>query len=334
MKKKSIIRLLCGLILPALAHCGEPEQKFRVTVTDEAGKPMSGVPCKAFFERQKEEGKNPFYPVNGTTDARGVVELQGETIWYQSSVEAKLDGCYPCFAAKHWAQKNIGGKWQPWPVELNFTMRKIIRPHPMYFYTEYDGRSSVPIPDKKLDREFGYDLIERDWVSPHGKGKTADFLITASHQKPGDTGDYPNGTYHLKFSNRGDGIIEYKNASSGGSILEGPHEAPEVGYLPEFEFRNWLDEEAEKLRKDGKWSLPMYVFRIRTVTTPDGKIVSARYGKLRGGVLGWLSLRRPVVKLTYYLNGTDNDRGLEWDMKNNLFKDLQGKCSLMGGNKP
>jgi hypothetical protein len=71
---------------------------------------------------------------------------------------------------------------------------------------------------------------------------------------------------------------------------------------------------------NNKWE--GYFFRVRTVEQ-DGKIVSARYGKIRGGIEvdpRWSSTCS--VTLTYYFNPTPNDRNLEWDMKKNLFGGL------------
>ena len=329
MKANIVTVLLAVMAAVCTTSCGNPEQKIRLKVVNEAGDPVKDAKCMAGW------WKDVF--ADGVTDSKGIVEFTGRTGVSETYVKAQVPGHYDSVVYRFMMDYTKGrpaARWEPWPVELTFVMKKIVRPHPMYFVTKHDGALNPTIPEKALDQEFGYDLIERDWVAPHGKGKTADFLLTASHEKPGDKGNQPNGWIRLRFSNPQDGVIEYKNASSGGSILEGPHEAPETGYLPEFKFPNWFDDATQNLRKEHEWSLPMYVFRVRTVTDPNGKVISSRYGKLPGGIYGWLSLRRPRIEMTYYLNGTDNDRGLEWDMKNNLFKDLQGKCFLMNGNKP
>ena len=329
MKTNIAITLLAVLAPLSTTSCGKPEQKIRLKVEDEAGKPVAGAACAACWWRDVF--------ARATTDAKGIVEFQGETGLYQTHVWADASGYYRSSCYRFLMDTTKGrtaARWEPWPVELTFVMKKIVRPHPMYFITKCDTIGKTVYPEKALEKQHGYDLIERDWVAPHGKGKVADFLITGSLETPGDTSLSPKSWVALKFSNPQDGIIEYKNASSGGSDLQGPHEAPETGYLSEFKFPNWFDDVTQNLGKEHKWSLPMYVFRVRTVTDKEGRIVSARYGKLLGGIEGNNYYKLPGMFMTYYLNGADNDRGLEWDMKNNLFKDLQGKCSLMGGNKP
>jgi hypothetical protein len=68
----------------------------------------------------------------------------------------------------------------------------------------------------------------------------------------------------------------------------------------------------------------VYVFRIRTEVNDEGEVESAHYGKIDGRIVGWLPQASPGILMTYYLNGTINDRGLEWDRKNNLMRDNRG----------
>lgn len=62
-----------------------------------------------------------------------------------------------------------------------------------------------------------------------------------------------------------------------------------------------------------------YFFRVRTVER-DGRIVSALYGKIKGGLpLAPSNSKTCKIKLTYYLNPTSLDRNLEWDTQRNLL---------------
>jgi hypothetical protein len=111
-----------------------------------------------------------------------------------------------------------------------------------------------------------------------------------------------------------------ESSEAGWSDLVGPHEAPETGYVPKWEFQTW--ENDEDMQAGYVKPRQVYVFRVRTVLDKDGKVVSARYGKMPGRMDSRLAFGRSHVILDYYLNGKDNDRSLEWDRKNNLFKDL------------
>ncbi len=314
MNRTAAFLLACGTL-----SCGAPEQKIRVRVTDDQGQPVKDAPCTAGW------WKDNF--IHGHTDATGQAEFTGRTGFYESFVKAEVPGYYMAKEYRHMMTQRNGDHWEPWPVEVNLVLKRMVRPHPM-FVCENGGKSSILIPEKRLDHEFGYDLIERDWVQPYGKGKTADFRITTSLDTPGDTQFEPHGSVTLKFTNPQDGIIEYPNAATGGSLLQGPHEAPETGYRTEWKYVNW---NATPPAKGAiPWSPSLFVFRVRSVVDTHGHIASARYGKLMGILDGGLYYRNPKVYMTYYLNGTDNDRGLEWDMKNNLFKDLEGDMRNWG----
>lgn len=65
-----------------------------------------------------------------------------------------------------------------------------------------------------------------------------------------------------------------------------------------------------------------YFFRIRTVEQ-DGRIISANYGKIKGGLfLAPAHSKTCKVQLAYYLNPTPLDRNMEWNPKRNLFTGL------------
>jgi hypothetical protein len=158
-----------------------------------------------------------------------------------------------------------------------------------------------------------------DWVAPHGKGKIADFVVEGRKDDPDDPSRKPDGVVTLRFSNPHDGIRRMPD-EIGGSLCVGPIEAPEDGYEAFREFRNI------KYKPDGgrsvDFSEQVCVFRIRTKLDAEGNVASAYYGKIHGILLGRLNAVSPQFEMTYYLNGKPNERNLEWDRKNNLFKDL------------
>ncbi len=298
-----------------LAACGEPVQKFRVEVVDQDDKPMKQTEVAAWFNRSSGDSTAPLdsYKVVGVTDSKGVVELSGETNWYQTSVFSEPEGYYPSNLAKLWITKRNGNRWEPWPVELRLVMKKIGNPHPMYVI-RYDGNRWKEFPEKQLG-PFGFDLEKADWIGPFGKGEVADFVIQARRANPDDDDVMPAGEIVLTFSNPEDGIQMIKD--EGGALLVGPSKAPDNGYRSSWRFSN-----KEQPSADIAMSDEAYVFRVRTVLDDEGKVISARYGKLDGRVIGWLPQAVPSILMTYYLNAAPNERSLEWDTQNNLFKDL------------
>jgi hypothetical protein len=64
-------------------------------------------------------------------------------------------------------------------------------------------------------------------------------------------------------------------------------------------------------------------FRVRAEVDEDGKIKEALYGKLVGPIeCGLYGTKTGKLRLTYYLNPDVNDRNLEFDPTQNLFKNL------------
>jgi hypothetical protein len=260
------------------------------------------------------------YKVTGSTDIDGLVELQGETVWYQTSVSAEPEGYYKSMKYGHWTIKRAGNRWEPWPVEVDLMLKKIRNPKPMYV-AKFDAQKWIKFPEKKLG-PFGFDLMVGDWVDPLGAGIVPDFIIQGEKDDPSDSSPHPKGRILLSFSNPNDGVV--KVADQGGSKLVGPSLAPEFGYSNKWDFVNWTTHSTtgDMIRWD--FSDEVYIFRVRTKVDNTGAIIAANYGKIDGRIVGKLSKTAPRIMMTYYLNQTPNDVGLEWDMKNNLIKDTSG----------
>ena len=305
-----------------LAACGGPEQKFAITVRDDCGKPLAGIDCQAGFYRPSESGTGlRSYPVTGRTNADGRVELRGETTYFDSAVRARAEGYYDCLIDKLWITGKSDNRWQPWPVEVELVMRKIRNPHPMHALT-CGPNHWFQFPGNKMG-PFGFDLLARDWVAPHGAGKVADFVLEGVLRDPGDRSFDPKGWVRVTFSNEGDGILpDGQSRRAGGSLMVGSYEAPEDGYLGQWMSSNFLPErESDRARGNPVPGAPRLILRLRS-EMKEGKVVRALYGKMHAGMFPALSPNLVAFRATYYLNAEPNDRNLEWDMKTNLFADL------------
>lgn len=320
MKAKSptITNTLVCLVASMLAACGSPEQKLAVTVADENGKPLEGVSCKAWFKLPGQNSSIKDYFVENKTDKSGKVDLMGETTWGPTSVEASMDGCYPSIAGNHWTITRNAGHWEPWPVEVNLVVKKIRDPKPMYA-VKFDNQKWHRFPNKNLG-PVGFDLMHADWVQPYGKGEIADFILEAIRENEDDPAIMPKGKIILSFSQPGDGIFLMEDRGS--SVLVGPSVFPNNSkFMPRWVFENFKTEPDKPKQLNNDFSNEVYIFRIRTQLDEKGAVVSAYYGKIDGRIVGWLPKAAPSILMTYYLNGTSNDRCLEWDMKNNLIRD-------------
>ncbi len=314
-----ILGFAIGWASLVLAACGDPVQKFSIKVVDEKGLPSGDVECKAWFKKAGDQMSYKDYFVTGRTGADGRVELKGETIWAPTQVEARARDCYLSIASDHWALKQNGNRWEPWPVEVELVMREIRKPHPMHalacgpnHWFQFPGNKMGP---------FGFDLLARDWVAPHGAGKVADLVLEGVLRDPGDRSFDPKGWIRITFSNEGDGILpDSQSRHSGGSLMVGRYEAPEDGYLGEWKFANFLPER-ESDRDNPVVGAPRMILRLRS-EMKDGRVERALYGKMYAGLFPALSPNLVAFQPTYYLNAEPNERNLEWDMKTNLFADL------------
>ncbi len=312
-----------------------PEANLRIKVTAEDGTPMSAVKIAGAFSVKEAEA---------FTNHQGEVELISPSATVAGAYGI-LDGYYESYTGfsftgvKHDDPKKT--RWFPWPVERTLILRKIGNPVPLFAVHEME----TEMPQIGT---AGFDLEKRDWVAPHGRGVTSDLVFTLTRQ-----GDETRGeaTLKMSFSHPGDGFVPINQVNPGGSQLRFPREAPETGYQTTWREWHWKwvngesrEELAEgekiyhELRKHrAKVAPPVgYFLRLRTELDKKGAVISARYARLvcdpyrngqMGGDLEWkpeYHTKTTMMKLTYYFNPTGS-RNLEFDMKQNLFKDLPGE---------
>jgi hypothetical protein len=153
-----------------------------------------------------------------------------------------------------------------------------------------------------------------------------DLIITIRNKDVKDARDF-DAQGELTFGNPLDGLQETSIPDIGkNSVFKWERQALENGYQPKFKLQNtwWRSLRQKPVRSfkfdDKEWE--GYFFRVRTVEQ-DGKIVSAHYGKIRGGIkIEPRETPTCTIIFTYYFNPTPLDRNLEWDTKHNLFGGL------------
>ncbi len=261
----------------------------------------------------------------GALNSNELVNVEGSTnLEGKFTAEGYSDGSFAGHISKDGYYKGslnipqlvdiIDRKWQPWDATGTTVLRLIGSPVALHAKTVYWAH----IPE--VGNPCGYDLLKGDWVVPHGKGSVADLVFLLERQYV----DYRNFAVAVtvRFSNSLDGIQETDLPSFWqNGVFKWPREAPEAGYKPELKSSHTRDQGkgATITAKDDQ----AYFFRVRTVER-DGQIISALYGKIRGGVeLAPSDSKTSMVKLTYYINPTPNDRNLEWDTTKNLIPDLK-----------
>lgn len=306
MKK---IGLLLSLIFP-ITVLALPTAKYTLKVVDESGMPIQGANASISFMQPKATGWGGVVSgVQGKTDANGLYTGQGATEQY-GTYGAGAEGFYDT-SFKYTGLKSVTGiigfrRWQPWNPTLEVVLKKIKNPVAMYVYdTDW-----IELPKKG---EFiGYDLIKQDWLIPHGKGITADFLLRITSDMRADF-DYDI-DFEIAFSSELDGIQPFDTETNGGSELKSDHLAPAKNYNNYY--NNKFYRKPNTLVTDPIKEGRNYYFRTRC----DDDLENCLYGKIYGDI----DFSSKSVRFTYYLNQITSDRNVEFDLKNNLFKQRRG----------
>lgn len=308
--------LLLLLALPEAGAAAMPEARMVVKVVDEQGQPLPEADVKIWF--QYEVAKKGGWGLNsvarhaqGRTDANGVFEGQGMT-------DA---GCLPEASKAGYYQG--GGKlkeppvrnpllnrWEPWPLAAEVVLKKMRHPVPMY--RKEQGWAKVPV----LGKPVGYDLEAGAWVAPLGRGRTVDFFVTLS---PVQEGAVRSNRCLVEFPSPLDGFQAYEHPRADLSSYRWPFEAPETGYENPVVMGEWRAAWTMDC-PGGRWK-PLshaertggFLFRTRSVASPEGKLVSACYGKI-----DHFEFNDNAISLGYWFN-PDGTRNLEEDPKKNLL---------------
>jgi len=314
MMIRSLVCVLPVFII-LLAGCSRssnyPEAKVTVKVVDELSNPLDKVDVVIGFQEPKgrEQGIKDVAE-KGTTGVDGVFSASrkaGNHIGFS----AEKQGYYKSYGEYHFAN-SVHGRWQPWNPEFKLVLRKNENPVPMY--ARYTHKLILPAATKAI----GFDLMKYDWVSPYGKGEHADFIFKLTGSAIRE--DEYNYKLEITFANKFDGIQLVKEDRSKGSMLKLPRLAPETGYAGILS-RSKSRVPGEPPREDTE-EANNYIFRIRS-EVKNGKLIRAMYGKIQGDIVFGLGKPNKVpIIFKYYLN-PDYSRNLEFDVKQNLFKNLE-----------
>lgn len=309
MKTKTIFRVSLWVIATALSSLASdlPRAMLTLKVVGEDGLPIPNAKAGITFEQVNPRGELILKPAEGMTDGRGQFSATGGTTWgvYYG---ARKPGYYITTNCKYeFRGEPQGGRWQPWNPALTVVLKKIINPVPMYAKRV---RTEIPVENAPV----GFDLMEADWVTPHGKGRVSDLVFHLTRRFASEK-DYEV-TLHLGFSNDGDGIqTVLAPPFLEGSWLRLPRYAPTEGYEPRWEQTHSYRQPPQERREHN------YFFRVRTQLA-DGKPQKSLYGKIHGDIcVAGYGTPKTLVMFTYYLN-PDGTRNMEYDPKRNLFKNV------------
>ncbi|MDD4018215.1 MAG: hypothetical protein PHV28_09740 [Kiritimatiellae bacterium] len=286
-------------------------------VVDSTGAPVPRATVRgAFFNQWLPKDKRRF---EIETDADGTVSLENNNTGFVNfTVEKKA---YYVSVFRYWFLKNgydcaKDGRWLPWNPTVDVVLKEKRTPIPLYTKTV----------EKTFPKEgaVGFDCLEKDFVAPFGMGKTADFTFKYESVRPPVRAgmkypDFSCFTNSLVLSGmEGGGFITKQKDSFSQFVAD--YEAPKDGYMPVLDYE--MKRTTDKIFVDRKLGEGGYLFFRSRVRRTVGGSEEAHYGKIYRFVFGE-SLRETnsaTLKISYYFNPTPNDRNLEFDGTNNLFK--------------
>ncbi len=314
MKHK--ILLIVGLLLfgGAVAYCNTDLYPInaKFNVVDETGSPIADATVRiGFIKKAKAWETAETGTMEVQTGKDGKVDVLIRT-QINAEGRAKKDGYYDKRFERidYSTEANKAGipYGLPVSVERTIVLRKVLNPESLV---------SVRLKDywiSALDKKIGFDLEASDWVSPYGKGKTADFYI----KQKGYYNNYNDYNYQfvLSFPNEGDGIVAF-NASTDEWRF-----APENGYKSSFEWKSMrkIDEDHREERNGFNQD---YFLRVRTELDEDGKVLKANYARIqRQTEIQPIDPDKELftrITLYYRFNSRVNSRSLESGGENGYF---------------
>jgi hypothetical protein len=303
MRRTTILALFL-LVGPGLAPAASPfgalfdsrSARIQVRVLDDQGQPVDKASIGIGVTGGGDAGI-----------ARGATDTNGSF-----AARLRMVGSLYLRAEKPGHYRTAGELWRG-PVEgekvpatnlHTIVLKRIIHPAPMI-----DREVSLILP--ALDAPCGFDLLAGDWVAPHGAGTVADCRIIGWK----DVKDPRNWDVRcqLHFTNA-NGVVAFRAPGlaslAAKSDLIPPQAAPESGYVQFHEFRHSFHTGQGSSESAGNED--HLVFRVRTETNAEGRVVSARVGWIEGALrLDGRNTDTMWMGFKYHLNPDPTSRSLE-----------------------
>lgn len=284
----------------AIRHGAEAKYVYRII--DDEGHPVSDAWAHVSFRSYGSPRDNADWMER--TDSNGVFEVS-HRVNDRFSVGVDKAGYYPAQDEIQYLESPTRevkeGKWQPYGEERTLVLKRIRNPHKMSGPIRPRQRK-VPAWRKWL----GFDLERHAFLAPYGDGTNEDVLLRFTLDERNEkswriemevsfTNSPYAGAYQMKKDMRS-GMASAYDADTN------------AVYSANLVYRYSRDENGNRV--DGTLGEDAYlVFRIRTQLDSDGRLRTARYGKLYGP---WQFADAGGVRISgVFLNDTDNDVNLE-----------------------
>ena len=317
MRKSILCLLLFSVVFSAARaqECAYPAS-FTVRLTNDAGEPIADYPVKiSTFSHWRPGtgfGKDFYDYETRETGADGLVyfEHPSKRGRFGINLYPAPEEYYITWPPHYEFEEVVNGRWVPENPTIEVVLKRIKNPIPMYAKGVGLVRGlDIPV----LGKEVGFDLIESDWVAPHGRGRVSDFIFKMELRFV-NLDDF-DCSVTISFSNEGDGLIGVKKPLNLGSELRLDYLAPPQGYTAVL-VKNAFSHSPVEAMTTGFDLEQNYYFRVRTALDEKGEIESSHYGKIHGD---FEFSPYQQIRFRYYLNPTPNDNNLEFDPERNLF---------------
>lgn len=288
--------------------------KLTLRIVDSKGKPVSSASVEVNFAAGGKNNSN----VRGVTATDGLFTCEGLSN-SDCNIYVNKEGYYRTtrrysFVGSQNADGVKNGCWQPWNPIIEVVLKENRKPIALYTrYIEKVFPKNEPI---------GFDCFLADFVEPFGKGQNADFILHYESDVPSRHATLREWAYQTNslavVAPTGGFITQKKDLFS---CLVSDYEAPLKGYKNTIycEYKR----AGAKIFSDKKINENEYLFfYTRATYGADGEIKYACYGKIYTFGYGeCLDVENmAILRISYYCNPIPNDRNLEFDGKNNLFK--------------
>ncbi len=298
-------KLLLGLtiLLLSLNACAVQQVNMKIRVHEESGAPVESALVRGSFYQDRVVNKQLLDSHQGLTNEEGVTELSGhEELYVDLTIKKK--GYYN--SEKRVVVRNNEGR------DVSVLLRPKKNPIAMYA-----KNLKLVIPER--GREFGFDFFKGDFVMPGHGGSHADVKIMFNRNLINND-DFTQ-TVSLSFANPTDGVAEMEtNEAWNVSDFKTPYNAVENTY--ESDLKLTYSRKKTGVSKSNI-NVPFFV-RLRSSADKEGNIEAAYYCKIFSGIeLYGVLADNPSLKMTYYCNPTLNDRNVEFNPRQNLFKNLK-----------
>lgn len=310
---KSVLICILMLVIPGVGLAGRDvpfrqailqgaKAKVVFRVVDDEGMPVSGATVHVWFSSDGRPQDDADWVVE--TDKNGVFVASHRTNEQLSWLVSK-DGYYRTHGKilfrgrKIEGPRVVDGKWQPYGETRTVVLKRIKKPIRLR-----DPDVGIRHKYPESGKWIGFDLELCDWVSPLGNGKCADMMIRFTLMP--QTGGYFR-SLDVAFTNNpyaGVYLLQKDAYSEMDSVYEANTNVEYVSTLRyEFERTTKGSHVISELGTD-----QYLVFRTRTKTDRDGRLISAHYGRIMGC---WDYVETGNMILRSYFNPTPNDTNLE-----------------------